>query len=66
MSFVFDAWAGKSEEELKADLRRLNRAVGLWQRIAMALASNGGQVETLPEEWKQKITNLIASYEDYP
>ena len=64
MVFIIDPWAGKSEQELKERLGELLSECDRWQHIAMSLATNGGSIDALPNEWKQKLSKLISAYED--
>lgn len=59
-TYTFDAWKDKSPEELKADCRRLSRALLEWQNIALHLA--GG--DELSDDQRQKLQNLIAAWQD--
>jgi hypothetical protein len=64
-TFTFDAWAGRTPEQLKEDCRRLNRALYDWQMIAMSLANRAPQaIEALPTRMADELKNLIEAYAD--
>lgn len=61
--FMFDAWAGKSLEEVKQDARRLNRAMHHWQMIALKFAGAYG-LEKLPPADQADVRGLADQYRD--
>lgn len=62
-SFEFDAWAGKTPDELKADCRRLSRALDRWQHIALCV-STPDTIAALPMQWRDEINKVIDAYTD--
>lgn len=64
-AFVFDAWAGKSEKELKADCRRLNRTAHRFMHMALSLAEHSpAAIEALPVEWREELACYMRAYSD--
>jgi uncharacterized protein YbgA (DUF1722 family) len=61
-SISLDAYAGKSREELKEKCRKLVRAVGEWQMIALHLAEYGK--DSLSPEDRNRVETLLEAYRD--
>lgn len=62
-TFTVDPGANKTPEQLKADCRRLSRALHDWQRIALAFAAKHG-VEALPPRMRDEVVDFIEAYGD--
>jgi hypothetical protein len=61
-SISLDAYAGQSREELKEHCRKLVRAVGEWQMIALVLAEYGK--DDLSPEDRNRVETLLEAYRD--
>ena len=62
-TFTFDAYEGKTLDEMKSRARELCRALMRWQMTALLLAEKHG-TEGLSAERAAEVNRLIEAYKD--
>lgn len=64
-SFILpDPYAGLTERQLKARLRKLGAALMRWELIAANMGTVPAALETLSPESRQKVERMMEAYSD--